>query len=83
MSLVGPRPPLVTEYKVFEPWQKEKLAVTPGLTCLWQAYGRSDIQNFDEWVRMDLEYIRRWSLTLDLRILCQTAVSVFKGKGAY
>src|SRR5437773_7852858 len=66
MSLVGPRPPLQTEYAQFTEWQKGKLAVTPGMTCLWQVSGRNDIREFDEWVRLDLEYIGRWSLWLDL-----------------
>jgi lipopolysaccharide/colanic/teichoic acid biosynthesis glycosyltransferase len=83
MSLVGPRPPLRTEYSRFAPWQRRKLAVTPGLTCLWQARGRADISDFDAWVRMDLEYINRWSLGLDLRILAETVVAVLRGRGAY
>jgi lipopolysaccharide/colanic/teichoic acid biosynthesis glycosyltransferase len=83
MSLVGPRPPLVKEYERFVPWQKAKLAVTPGLTCLWQISGRSDIRSFDDWVRMDLEYIRNWSLKRDLVILCRTALVVLRGRGAY
>src|SRR5262245_4355071 len=65
MALVGPRPPLVDEYREFNEYQKQKLAVKPGLTCLWQISGRNDVSNFDEWVRLDLEYIRRWSLWLD------------------
>ncbi len=60
MSLVGPRPPLVSEFAQFEPWQKRKLSVVPGLTCLWQVQGRADIRDFDDWVRMDLEYIDHW-----------------------
>lgn len=83
MSLVGPRPPLVTEYENFEPWQKRKLSVVPGLTCLWQVSGRSDIKDFDEWVRMDLQYIDDWSLQLDLKIIFQTFTAVLMGRGAY
>ena len=83
MSLVGPRPPLVTEFAEFEPWQKRKLSVTPGLTCLWQVQGRADISDFDDWVRMDLDYIDRWSLSLDFKILWQTVAVVLRGKGAY
>ena len=83
MSLVGPRPPLVTEYAKYESWQKRKLSVIPGLTCLWQIQGRADITDFNEWVRMDLQYIDNWSLMLDFKILFQTASVVFQGKGAY
>ena len=83
MSLVGPRPPLQTEWVRFEPWQRRKLAVTPGITCLWQAYGRSEITSFDEWVRMDIEYIERWSLALDARILLRTLKVVALAKGAH
>lgn len=83
MSLVGPRPPLVEEYDHFEEWQKQKLSVTPGLTCLWQVGGRSDIKNFDEWVRMDLAYIQGWSLRTDFRIILQTLKVILSGRGAY
>jgi lipopolysaccharide/colanic/teichoic acid biosynthesis glycosyltransferase len=83
MSLVGPRPPLVSEYEKFKPWQKRKLSVIPGLTCLWQVQGRSDINDFDDWVRMDLEYIDRWSLYMDCKILVRTAFAVIRGRGAY
>ncbi len=81
MSLVGPRPPLVSEYVRFNEYQKQKLAVKPGITCLWQVSGRNEIKNLDEWVKLDLEYIRRWSLTLDLWILFKTAREIFAGSG--
>jgi lipopolysaccharide/colanic/teichoic acid biosynthesis glycosyltransferase len=81
MSLVGPRPPLVTEYERFTEYQKQKLAVKPGITCLWQVNGRNDISDFNEWVRLDLEYIHRWSLWLDLKILLGTVGVVFSGSG--
>ena len=81
MSLVGPRPPLQREWEQFEPWQRGKLAVTPGLTCLWQVRGRNDITNFDDWVRLDLEYIDTWSLWLDIKILLQTVPAVLRGTG--
>ena len=81
MSLVGPRPPLVTEYEQFTEYQKQKLAVKPGITCLWQVSGRNDITDFDQWVRLDLEYIRNWSLHLDLQILLRTVGAVFSGSG--
>lgn len=81
MSMVGPRPPLVTEYQQFTEYQKQKLAVRPGITCLWQVSGRNDIHDFDQWVRLDLEYIRNWSLSQDLQILLKTVGAVFSGSG--
>jgi lipopolysaccharide/colanic/teichoic acid biosynthesis glycosyltransferase len=81
MSLVGPRPPLFTEYERFTEAQKQKLAVKPGITCLWQISGRNRVSDFDEWVRLDLEYIRCWSLWLDLRILLGTCGAVLSGSG--
>jgi lipopolysaccharide/colanic/teichoic acid biosynthesis glycosyltransferase len=83
MSLVGPRPVYPSELAGFEPWQRAKLAVTPGITCLWQIGGRSEIRDFDQWVRLDLEYIERWSLALDLRILARTVPAVVSARGAY
>jgi exopolysaccharide biosynthesis polyprenyl glycosylphosphotransferase len=83
MSLVGPRPPLRTEYSRFEPWQRRKLSVKPGVTCLWQVSGRSDIKDFSEWVKLDLDYIERWNLLLDFKILLATCSSVIRSKGAY
>jgi len=81
MSLVGPRPPLTTEYCRFTEYQKQKLAVKPGMTCLWQVRGRNQVCDFDEWVKLDLEYIRNWSLMLDVSILFQTVRSVAGGSG--
>jgi lipopolysaccharide/colanic/teichoic acid biosynthesis glycosyltransferase len=83
MSLVGPRPPLQREWEQFAPWQRQKLAVTPGITCLGQVAGRADIRDFDEWTRLDLEYIRCWSLWLDLTILWRTVWAVVSRRGAY
>lgn len=83
MSLVGPRPTYAAEFVEFEPWQWAKLAVTPGITCLWQVGGRADINDFSTWAALDLEYIRRWSLWLDLRILFATVPAVLRGRGAY
>ncbi len=81
MSLVGPRPPLATEYARFTDSQKRKLLVKPGITCLWQVNGRNQIRDFEEWLRLDLEYIRRWSILLDVKILFRTAVVVLAGTG--
>ncbi len=82
MSLVGPRPPLQEEYARFTDWQRQKLRVKPGLTCLWQVQGRNTIADFDEWVRLDLEYIEHWSLWLDLKILLRTIPAVLTARGA-
>ncbi len=81
MSLVGPRPPLVSEYVRFTEYQKQKLAVKPGITCLWQVNGRNEVKDFDEWVKLDLDYISRWTPMLDLQILLKTAIEVFGGSG--
>jgi lipopolysaccharide/colanic/teichoic acid biosynthesis glycosyltransferase len=83
MSLVGPRPPAPEEFVRFVGWQRAKLSVTPGITCLWQVSGRSEISDFDTWVRLDLEYIRSWNLAADLKILLRTLPAVLSGRGAY
>lgn len=81
MSLVGPRPPLVNEYDLFTPFQKQKMSVLPGLTCLWQVSGRNRINDYDDWVRLDLEYIRTWSPWLDLKIILKTVREILRGSG--
>lgn len=81
MSLVGPRPPLAAEYQHFTDFQKQKLSVKPGMTGLWQIGGRNQINDLDRWVGLDLEYIRRWSLRLDLEILFRTIAVVLSGSG--
>jgi exopolysaccharide biosynthesis polyprenyl glycosylphosphotransferase len=83
MSLVGPRPlPLRDVERIDAQWHKRRFSIKPGITCLWQVNGRSSI-SFSEWVRMDLDYIDKWSLGLDLVILVKTIPAVFKGPGAY
>jgi exopolysaccharide biosynthesis polyprenyl glycosylphosphotransferase len=83
MSLVGPRPLPVDEVKRFENLShRRRLSVKPGLTCLWQVKGRNQINDFREWVRLDLEYIDNWSLWLDFKILLMTIPVVFRGTGA-
>jgi exopolysaccharide biosynthesis polyprenyl glycosylphosphotransferase len=83
MSLVGPRPLPIDEVKQFsDDAHRRRLSVKPGLTCLWQVGGRSDISDFREWVRLDLAYIDRWSLWLDFKILLATVPVVLFGKGA-
>jgi exopolysaccharide biosynthesis polyprenyl glycosylphosphotransferase len=83
MSLVGPRPlPVRDVDRIDAQWHKRRFSIKPGMTCLWQVNGRSNI-GFNEWVRMDLDYIDKWSLGLDLLILAKTIPAVFKGPGAY
>src|SRR5207245_1073932 len=70
MSLVGPRPPLPREVARYAPWQRRRLSLRPGITCLWQVNGRNHV-SFEKWMRLDLEYIDHWSLQLDFKILLQ------------
>ncbi len=65
MSFVGPRPAVIEEVRQYEPWQRRRLSMKPGLTCLWQVSGRNEL-TFEEWMRLDLEYIDNWSLWLDI-----------------
>jgi exopolysaccharide biosynthesis polyprenyl glycosylphosphotransferase len=81
MSLVGPRPSLPHEIKQFQSWQKRRLSVRPGLTGLWQVSGRNQV-DFEQWMKLDLEYIDRWSLGMDIKILSKTFPTVVTGKGA-
>jgi exopolysaccharide biosynthesis polyprenyl glycosylphosphotransferase len=81
MSLVGPRPPLPEEVARYEPWQRRRLSMSPGLTCLWQVSGRSEL-DFDRWMALDLKYIDTWSPMLDLKILLKTVPAVLSGRGA-
>jgi lipopolysaccharide/colanic/teichoic acid biosynthesis glycosyltransferase len=78
MSLVGPRPPLQSEFEKFTEWQKQKLAIKPGMTSLWQVSGKP--KDFSEWVQLDLEYIDHWSLWLDAKILFRTLLVVLGGE---
>jgi lipopolysaccharide/colanic/teichoic acid biosynthesis glycosyltransferase len=82
MSLVGPRPMDLREVARFEPWQRRRLAVKPGLTCLWQVSGRSEL-SFENWVRMDLWYVCHQGLRTDLALLLRTPLSVLGCRGAY
>lgn len=83
MSLVGPRPLPVDEVRRFSDLaHRRRLSVKPGLTCLWQIQGRNQISDFNEWVRLDLEYIDNWSIWLDLKILLLTPSVVLRGTGA-
>lgn len=82
MSLVGPRPPTVDEFEKYTPSQKRRLSFKSGITGLWQVSGRSNITNFDEVVRLDVEYIDNWSIWSDIKILLKTIVVVFKKEGS-
>jgi exopolysaccharide biosynthesis polyprenyl glycosylphosphotransferase len=82
MSVVGPRPPLPSEFENYEDWEKARLEATPGITGVWQVRGRSDI-DFDEMVLMDLYYIENWSLRLDLQLILRTIPAVLFRRGAY
>ncbi|MFL6197276.1 MAG: sugar transferase [Thermoanaerobaculia bacterium] len=81
MSLVGPRPPIPEEVAQYQRWQRRRLAMKPGLTCLWQISGRNNL-DFERWIQLDLEYIDSWSPMLDFKILLKTIPAVLSGKGA-
>ena len=82
MSLVGPRPPLPQEVEQYQPWQRRRLRMRPGLTCLWALEGRSQLR-FERLTRLDLLYIDNWSVWLDLKILIKTIPTVLSGRGAH
>jgi exopolysaccharide biosynthesis polyprenyl glycosylphosphotransferase len=82
MSLVGPRPPVPGEVGLYERRSRRRLSMRPGLTCTWQVSGRSDIKDFDSWVKLDLDYIDNWSLVGDLVLLLRTIPAVIIGTGA-
>lgn len=82
MSLVGTRPPTIDEFEKYNVYYRRRLSITPGLTGMWQVSGRSDIDNFDEVVKLDLQYIENWTLSLDFKILLQTVGTVLFGRGA-
>ena len=82
MSLVGTRPPTVEEWERYELHHRARLSAKPGITGLWQVSGRSNITDFEEVVKLDVEYISRWSMGMDLRILVQTVKAVLRKNGA-
>jgi exopolysaccharide biosynthesis polyprenyl glycosylphosphotransferase len=82
MSLVGPRPAIPEEVDQYERWQRRRLRMRPGLTCLWAVSGR-DAVDFETWMRMDMQYIDNWSLALDWKILIRTVPQVLSGRGAH
>jgi lipopolysaccharide/colanic/teichoic acid biosynthesis glycosyltransferase len=81
MSVVGPRPPLPSEVRQYQRWQRRRLSVRPGITCVWQISGRNDV-DFDRWMELDLEYIDTWSLKKDLLIFLRTIPAVLGSRGA-
>jgi exopolysaccharide biosynthesis polyprenyl glycosylphosphotransferase len=81
MSIVGPRPPIPKEVAKYESWQRRRLSVRPGLTCIWQVSGRNQV-SFDEWMVLDMQYIDRWSLANDLQLILKTFPVVLAGRGA-
>ncbi len=82
ISLVGPRPPIPKEVERYDNWHRRRLSMRPGLTCLWQVNGRNQITDFDDWMKLDLEYIDNWSLWLDFKIMFKTVPVVLVGHGA-
>jgi exopolysaccharide biosynthesis polyprenyl glycosylphosphotransferase len=81
MSLVGPRPPVPSEVAQYEPWQRRRLSMRPGLTCIWQVSGRNNL-SFDQWMYLDMRYIDNWSLTEDFNLILRTVPIVLTGHGA-
>ncbi len=81
MSLVGPRPPIHEEVLHYQAWQRKRLSIKPGITCLWQVSGRNEL-NFEEWIKLDIQYIENWSFMLDIKILLRTIPAVISGRGA-
>ncbi|HXX68748.1 MAG TPA: sugar transferase [Polyangiaceae bacterium] len=81
MSVVGPRPPVPSEVARYEAWQRRRLSVRPGLTCVWQVSGRNEI-SFDDWMYLDMEYIDHWSLAHDFQLILKTVPIVLSGRGA-
>ncbi|MBP3685285.1 MAG: sugar transferase [Oscillospiraceae bacterium] len=82
MSLVGTRPPLISEFDQYEPHHRARMSVKPGITGMWQVSGRSEITDFEEVVRLDTKYINEWSIGLDIKILFQTVIAVLRRKGS-
>ncbi len=82
MTIVGPRPALPKEVAKYKVWQAQRLSIKPGLTCIWQTSGRSAIK-FDDWMRMDMRYIRTQDFTADVKLITKTVAVVIKGDGAY
>lgn len=82
MSLVGTRPPTVDEWEKYEYHHRARMAAKPGITGLWQVSGRSDITEFEDVVKLDMEYIKNWTIGEDIKIIFQTVAAVIKGSGS-
>ena len=82
MSIIGTRPPLISETNLYELHHRARLAIKPGITGMWQVSGRSDITDFEEVVRLDKEYIENWNIGMDIKILFKTVLVVFKKDGS-
>ena len=82
MSLVGTRPPTVDEFEQYSAYHKKRLCQKPGLTGVWQVSGRSDITDFEEVVKLDMEYVKNWNVGMDIKILFKTVGVVLKGSGS-
>ena len=82
MSMVGPRPPTIDEVPQYDRWHKRRLDIIPGITCIWQAYARQN-KCFENWVRLDIEYARKYSLLMDMKILFKTIHTVLSRQGAF
>jgi len=81
MSIVGPRPPLPSEVARYEAWQRRRLSMRPGLTCVWQVMGRSEV-SFQDWMLLDMRYIDHWSFARDVGLVLKTVPVVLRGRGA-
>ena len=81
MTLIGPRPPVPSEVKEYKDNHHRRLSMKPGITGLWQVSGRNSIQDFDEWVKLDLEYIDNWNFLMDFKIAIKTVSTVLSGTG--
>jgi lipopolysaccharide/colanic/teichoic acid biosynthesis glycosyltransferase len=81
MSIVGPRPPLPAEVARYQAWQRRRLSVRPGLTCVWQVSGRNEV-SFEHWMLLDMRYIDHWSILADLSLVLRTVPVVLTGRGA-
>ena len=82
MSLVGTRPPTVDEWEKYELHHRSRMSIKPGITGMWQVSGRSDITDFEEVVKLDMEYVKNWNVGMDIKILFKTVGVVLKGSGS-
>ena len=81
MSVVGPRPPIPSEVEQYELWQRRRLSMKPGITCLWQIQPRRNDISFEQWMDMDMNYIDHWSIWLDIYIILKTIPAIISGRG--